>query len=332
MRQIRQTLRLHLEAGLSYGQIGRALGVPKATVGKTILLARVAGVDWPTAQTLTDADLEARLYKPPVARSSQQLEPDFAAIHQELKRPGVTLMLLWEEYLRGLAAAGQPSYKYTSFCVKYRAWAARLKRSMRQTHTAGERLFVDYAGQTIPVTDAATGETSRAQVFVAVMGASNYTFACATARQTSVDWIGAIIAALEFIGGVPRLVVPDQTRALIARPDPYEPISNRMVDELSSHYDVVVLAARPARPRDKPKVEVGVLVVERWILARLRNRKFFSLLELNAAIAALLVDLNARAFKKLPGCRNSASPWAMRSSSSSRGARMYSTEKPERAA
>lgn len=306
MRQIRQILRLHFEAGLSYAQVGRALGVAKATVGKTVLLARAAGVDCAVAQTLGDAELEVRLYKPPVARASRQLEPDFAWVHQELKRPGVTLALLWEEYERGLASTGRPAYKYTSFCVKYRAWAASLKRSMRQTHIAGEKLFVDYAGQTMPVIDPATGEITQAQIFVAVLGASNYTYACATPRQSSADWIGAIIAALEFFGGVPRLIVPDQTRALIARPDRYEPTVNRLVEELCAHYEVAVLPARPAHPRDKPKVETGVLVVERWILARLRNRSFFSLRELNAAIAELLGALNARAFKKLPGCRTSA--------------------------
>ena len=151
MRQIRQTLRLHYEACLSYGQVGRALGVPKATVGKTVLLARAAGVDWATAQSLSDAQLEARLYKPPVPRSNPQIEPDYALVHQELKRPGVTLMLLWEEYQRAPTAAGEPSYKYTSFCTKYRAWAASLKRSMRQTHIAGERLFVDYAVSGRPI-------------------------------------------------------------------------------------------------------------------------------------------------------------------------------------
>jgi transposase len=177
---------------------------------------------------------------------------------------------------------------------------------MRQVHVAGERLFVDYAGQTVPIIDAATGEIRRAQIFVAVLGASNYTYACATATQTAPDWVGSIIGALEFIGGVPRLIVPDQTRALIARPDRYEPTANRLVEELCDHYDVAVLPARPAHPRDKPKVEVGVLVVERWILARLRNRRFFSLPELNLAIAELLIDLNRRAFKKLPGCRMSA--------------------------
>ena len=302
MRQIRQALRLHLEAGLSYAQVARAVGIGKGTVGKFLLLARAAGVDWAVAQTLSDEELEERLYRPAVPRSSRQLEPDCAWIHQELKRPGVTLQLLWEEYQRGCELA----YKYTSFCIKYRAWALGLKRSMRQTHIAGERLFVDYAGQTIAIIDAASGEVRRAQIFVAVLGASNYTFACATATQTAADWVGSIIDALEFIGGVPRLIVPDQPRALIARPDRYEPVVNRLVEEFCDHYDVAVLPARPAHPRDKPKVEVGVQVVERWILARLRNRRFFSLGELNGAIAELLLDLNARAFKKLPGCRASA--------------------------
>ncbi len=302
MRQIRQALRLHLEAGLSYAQVGRAVGIGKGTVGKFLLLARAAGVDWAVAQTLSDQELEERLYRPAVPRASRQLEPDFAWIHQELKRPGVTLQLLWEEYQR----ASEPAYKYTSFCVKYRAWTLGLKRSMRQTHIAGERLFVDYAGQTVAVIDAGSGEIRRAQIFVAVLGASNYTYACATATQTAADWVGSIIDALEFVGGVPRLIVPDQPRALIARPDRYEPVVNRLVEEFCGHYDVAVLPARPAHPRDKPKVENAVLVVERWILARLRDRRFFSLGELNRAIAELLLDLNARAFKKLPGCRASA--------------------------
>jgi transposase len=302
MRQIRQTLRLQLEAGLSYAQIARAVGIGKGTVGKIVLLARAAGVDWTLAQTLSDEELEARLYRPAVPRTSRQLEPDYAWIHQELKRPGVTLQLLWEEYQRGSELA----YKYTSFCIKYRAWAAALKRSMRQTHIAGERLFVDYAGQTVPLIDASSGEVRRAQIFVAVLGASNYTYACATATQSALDWVSSIIAALEFIGGVPRLIVPDQTRALIARPDRYEPAVNRLVEELCDHYDVALLPARPAHPRDKPKVEVAVQVVERWILARLRHRRFFSLTQLNGAMAELLVDLNRRAFKKLPGCRASA--------------------------
>ena len=304
MRRIRETLRLHLQAGLSYGEVGRALKISKSAVGKYVLLARVAGVDCAVADTLDDAALEARLYRPPVPRSSDQLAPDFARIHQELKRPGVTRMLLWEEY--ATAAGDAAAYKYTSFCIKYREYAERQQRSMRQVHVAGEKLFVDYAGDSVAVVDAATGEVIRAQIFVATLGASNYTFACATPRQTTADWIGAQVLALEFFGGAPRLIVPDQTRALIKTPDRHDPEPNRLYEEFAQHYGCAVLPARPAHPRDKPKVEAAVLLVQRWILARLRHRRFFSLGELNVAIAELLASLNLRPFKKLPGCRRSA--------------------------
>ena len=302
MRRIRETLRLHLQAGLSLSEVARALKISKSAVGKYVSLARMAGVDLELAQSLNDSELEARLYRPAVPRSSHQLAPDFALVHQELKRAGVTLMLLWEEYAR----ANPLAYKYTSFCVKYRAFAQRQQRSMRQIHLAGDKLFIDYAGGSVPVIDASTGEISQAQIFVATLGASNYTFACATARQTTADWIAAQAQALEFIGGVPRLIVPDQTRALIKTPDRYDPEPNRTYEEFARHYGCAVLAARPAHPRDKPKVEGSVLLVQRWILARLRHRQFFSLVELNGAIAELLTDLNQRPFKKLPGCRRSA--------------------------
>jgi transposase len=302
MRQLRQTLRLHLEAGLSLRECSRVLGIGKTTIGDIVRNARAAGVDWALAQTLSDEELEARLYRAAVPRSSRHLEPDYALIHQELKRPGVTLQLLWEEYARANALA----YKYTSFCMKYRAWADCLKRSMRQVHVGGDKLFIDYAGQTVPIVDAASGEIRPAQIFVAALGASSYTYACATATQTAPDWVDSLIGALEFIGGVPKLIVPDQPRALIAQPDRYEPGVGRLLQELCDHYGTAVLPARPGHPRDKPKAEAAVLVVERWILARLRNRRFFSLGELNVAIGELLAELNARPFKKLPGCRREA--------------------------
>jgi transposase len=303
MSKIRQALHLLADSSLSTRQVAAALGISKSTVSEIAMYARDAGVDWPLAAALSDEELQARLYPPPRLRSSARCEPDYAALHQELKRPGVTLQLLWEEYRAG---AGEQGYRYSAFCDKYRAWARGLKRSMRQLHPAGERLFVDYAGQTVPIVDAASGEIRRAQVFVAVLGASNYTYACATLQQTAADWVGSIIAALEFIGGAPRLLVPDQPRALIANPDAYEPVTARLMQELAEHYGVAVLPARPGRPQDKAKVEVGVQVVERWILAALRNRRFFSLGELNVAIAGLLAELNRRPFKKLPGCRASA--------------------------
>jgi transposase len=303
MSKIRQALQLLADSGLSMRQVAAALGVSKSTVSDIALYARDAGVDWPLARSLSDDELHARLYPPPRPRSSTRQEPDYAALHQELKRPGVTLQLLWEEYR---AVAGQQAYRYSAYCEKYRAWAKRLKRSMRQIHPGGERLFVDYAGQTVPVVDPASGEIRRAQIFVAVLGASNYTYACATWQQTAADWVGAIIAALEFMGGVPRLLVPDQPRALIANPDAYEPVIARLMQEMAEHYGVAVLPARPGRPQDKAKVEVGVQVVERWILARLRHQRFFTLAELNRAISRLLADLNERPFKRLPGCRHTA--------------------------
>ena len=269
MRRIREALRLHLHAGLSYNETGRVLKISKSAVGKYVSLARVAGVDCAVADGLTDEELEARLYQPRVARSSHQLAPDFGAIHQELKRPGVTLMLLWEEY----ASANPLAYKYTSFCIKYREFAKTQARSMRQVHIAGEKLFIDYAGDTVPLVDAGTGEITRAQIFVAVLGASNYTFACATPRQTTEDWIAAQVLALEFIGGVPRLIVPDQARALVKTPGRYDPEPGRAYEEFAQHYGCAVLPARPAHPRDKPKVEAAVLLVQRWILARLPNRR-----------------------------------------------------------
>jgi transposase len=302
MRRIREALRLHLQAGLSYNEVGRALKISKSVVGKYVSLARVARVDCAVADGLSDKELEARLYRPPLARASHQLAPDFGVVHQELKRPGVTLMLLWEEY----ASANALAYKYTSFCVKYREFAKAQQRSMRQVHSAGEKLFVDFAGDTVPIIDVATGAIAQAQVFVAVLGASNYTFACATPRQTTADWIVAQVRALEFIGGVPKLIVPDQPRALVKTPDRYDPELNPTYAEFTQHYGCTALPARPGHPRDKPKVEGSVLLVQRWILARLRNRRFFSLGELNVAIGLLLVDLNRRPFKKLPGCRRSA--------------------------
>lgn len=306
MRQLRQTLRLHLESGLSMRECSRVLGIGKTTVGDILLKARAAGVDWLAAQSLSDEELEARLYLPAAPRAAGHLEPDYTYIHQELKRPGVTLQLLWEEYTRANCQGGALAYKYSTYCKKYHDWASAQKRSMRQVHVGGEKLFIDYAGQTVPFIDAATGEIRQAQIFVAAMGASSYTYACATLTQTAPDWVGSLIAALEFIGGVPRLIVPDQPRALIAHPDRYEPGLGRLLQEFCDHYSTAVLPARPAHPRDKPKAEAAVLLVERWILARLRNRRFFGLAELNAAIAELVAELNARAFKKLPGCRREA--------------------------
>jgi transposase len=305
MRKIREILRLRFESNLSHEKIARALNVSKGVVNKYLSLCHREGVQWPLPPDIDDAALEAKLFgrpgRPRITTSFVEL--NFVQIHQDLKKTGVTLQLLWEEYWRDFPGA---ALRYAAFCRHYRDWAANLKRSMRQVYRAGEKLFVDFAGPTIPVIVAATGEIRRAHLFVAALGASNYTYAEATWTETKADWITAQCRALAFIGGVVELIVPDNPKALIASACRYEPEPNRSYEEFAAHYGTAILPARPRKPRDKAKVENAVLVAERWIIARLRNRQFFSLVELNQAIAALLVDLNNRPFKKLPGCRKSA--------------------------
>ena len=303
MRKIRDVLRYRHSAGLSLDAIARSLNLSKGVVAKYVRLAHAAGLTWPLPDDLDDAGLEKLLYRQVAAREPTYAEPDYAGVHQELKKKGVTLTLLWEEYLQAVGGRG---YQYTAFCTRYRDWSGQLKRSMRQIHRAGEKLFADYAGPTVPIIDASTGDIRPASIFVAVLGASSYTFACATPGQTQNDWLTGIGRALKFIGGVPALIVPDNLRALVAVADRYEPALNRATAEFADHYGTVILPARPRKPQDKAKVEVGVQVVERWILARLRHRRFFSVAELDAALAELLPALNRRPFKKLPGCRQDA--------------------------
>lgn len=301
MRKIKECLRLKFDCALSHEQIARALGLSKGVVTKYLQRATQAGLSWESAAALDESEVAARLLPTRAQSAPQRVMPDWAIIPRELRRKGVTLQLLWEEYVE--AHAGSATYRYTQFCHLYQGYAARLKRSMRQTHRAGEKVFIDYAGQTVPVIEAATGEIRQAHIFVAVLGASNYTFACATARETQVDWLSGLSRALRAFGGVPELVVPDNPRALITRPDRYEPYVSRMAQDCARHYGTAILPARPYHPQDKAKVEVGVQIVERWILARLRHRRFFSLGELNQAIAGLLADLNQRPYKKWPGTR-----------------------------
>lgn len=299
MRKIRELIRLKYEARLSHEQIARALCVSKGVVAKYAARIEHFGLD--PVQLLSCPESEAlRLLSPaPRPQYGGRVNADYAHVHAELKRPGVTLTLLWQEYLAANAEA--PTYRFSQFAERYRAYVASLRRSMRQVHRAGEKLFVDYAGQSV-----AYGDEERAQIFVAVLGASNYTFACATAHQRLEDWTGALVRAMEFMAGVTTLIVPDNARALIADPDRYEPRASATIQDLAAHYGTAILPARPYRPRDKAKVEVAVQVVERWILARLRNRTFATLEEVDEAIGELLEDLNTRPFKRLAGSRASA--------------------------
>lgn len=303
MHLIKEVLRL-TAAGLSQRQIARSLDLSHGVVGKYQAAAQHAGISWPLPAELDEAALAKRLWQPTAAATSGQprAAPDYAAIHTQLKEKGVTRLLLWEEYR---AVHPDDGYSYTQFCFHYQQWQARLKRVMRQTHQAGEKLFVDYAGPTVPIVNAVTGEVRAAQIFVAVLGASNYTYAEATFTQGLADWLSAHTRAFSFFGGVPALIIPDNLRSGVSKACRYEPLLNTSYKQLLAHYDTAALPARPYKPRDKAKVEVAVQVVERWILARLRHRTFFSLFELNLAIRELLTALNERPFKKLPGSRRS---------------------------
>lgn len=301
MRRIKEILRLKLECGLSHRQIVAALGVSLGAISKFVTLAEREGLSWAAIADQDEGQIEARLCPQVAPAKRRRTPPDCGLIHRELRRKGVTLQLLWEEYVE--AHRAEATYRYTQFCQHYKDHVGGLKRSMRQEHRAGEKLFADFAGQTLPIVDAAGGPATAAHIFVAVLGASNYTYACATAAEGMVDWIGGLVGALTYYGGVTDLIVPDNPKALILDADRYEPRANRTALDFAAHYGTVILPARPRKPQDKAKVEVGVQIVERWILARLRHRRFFSLHEVNVAVSELLDDLNRRPFKKLPGNR-----------------------------
>ena len=303
MRQIKEVLRLKFEAKLSHERIAAATGLSKGAVTNYLKRAVATGISWPLPAALDDAALEARLFPVASAAATGPAAPDFARVHQELKRKGVTLTLLWEEYS---AAHPGGAYHYSQFCFHYGRFRASLKRSMRQVHRAGEKLFLDYCGNTVPIIDAGSGELRPAQIFVAVLSASNYTYAEASFSQSLPDWIGSHIRTFEFLGAVAALLVPDNLKSAIKHACRYEPEATSTYADMARHYGTAILPARPYKPRDKAAVEAGVLLVQRWILARLRNRQFFSLAELNAAIRELLIDLNNRPFKKLEGSRASA--------------------------
>src|SRR5262245_54108743 len=298
MRKIRDVLRLWA-AGMSNRKIAASLGVSATAAGEYIRRAQRAGLTWPLPEGLTDEALELRLYPPPTMAKDHRPRPNWAVVHRELRRPGVTLQLLWEEH-RAVHPGG---YGYSRCCELYRAWEVRLSPSMRQVHIAGERVFVDYAGKKLAVIDGLTGEVMSAELFVAVLGASNYTYAEATLTQSLVDWIGSHTRAFAFFGGVAAQTVSDNLKSGIAKACFYEPTVNRTYEEMATHYDSAILPARPYKPRDKAKVEVAVQVATRWIIAKLRNRCLFSLTELNTAIAELVTALNKRVTRHLGASR-----------------------------
>ena len=299
VRKIREVLRLKFEGGLSHRAIARSCAICHSTVREYLRRARTAGLAWPLPETLDEDQLYQLLFPKPTLSSDRVLQqPDWGSIHRELRRKGVTLRLLWLEYRE----THPDGYGYSRFCELYRLWAKKLDPPMRLTHKAGERLFVDYAGQTVPVIDPETGEIRQAHIFVATLGASNYTYAEAQWAEDLPNWIGGHVRAFAFLGGVPEIVVPDNPKTGVKHPSRYEPDLNPTYQDMAEHYGTVIIPARVrtesastfGKPRDKAKVEVGVQVVERWILACLRHRTSYGLAELNRAIRELLDELNDR--------------------------------------
>jgi len=302
MRKIREVLRLKHVHDATDRTIAQSCSIARSTVGEYLRRASEAGVRWPLPHDMDDEQLEKLLFRSAAALPGDQRPlPDWEYVHKELRRKSVTRFLLWQEY----KSANPTGLQYTQFCTRYTTWRGRRDPVMRQVHKAGEKMFIDYAGQTVPVVDRRTGEIRYAEVFVSVLGASSYTYCEATWSQGLPDWIASHIRAFEFFGGVPEVLVPDNLKAGVTSPHLYEPDLNPTYQDLAIHYGAAVVPARVRRPQDKAKAESGVQVAERWILARLRNRTFFSLAALNEAIATLLIELNRRAFQKLDGCRRS---------------------------
>jgi transposase len=301
MRKLRDILRLKLQSGLSVRQIHRSLRMSVGTVSKILQKAQTLELDYPVIMQLDDSELAKLFYPNADTRLSNEFEmPDWFTIHKELMAKGMTRYLLWEEYAEQYPTR---SYGYAQFCHHYLKWSKQQKRSMRQIHKAGEKLFVDYAGQTVPIVCGSSGEVRTAQIFVAVMGASNYTYAEATYTQTLSDWVQSHARCFTFLGGVPEIVVPDNLKSGVTKACNYDPDVNPTYQQLAVHYGVAIVPARPYKPKDKAKAEVGVQIIERWILARIRYMTFFSLAELNQTIKALLDDVNNRHSMHLKGSR-----------------------------
>ncbi len=296
MRRLRELLRLKYETGLNHRAIAVACGVGLGTVSSYLARAKAVGVTWPLPADLDDAALEARLFARPLdpARRDHTL-PAWTALHHELKRPGVTLQLLWLEY----RAAYPTGYAYSYFCECYRRWARTLKPSMRQVHRAGEKMFVDFSGTRPSLLDATTGELVPVELFVGVLGASGLIYAEATRSQDLASWVGAHVHMVEYVGGSAAIWVPDNLKSGVTTANYYEPEINRTYAYLARHYGAIVLPARAAHPQDKPKVEVSVQIAQRWILAVLRHQTFFTLADLNVAIRTCLDAVNARPMQQV---------------------------------
>jgi transposase len=309
MRRIREVLRLKHDLSRNHREISASTGLSKGSVSEYLRRAKQAGLDWESARELSEGELEARLFKAPGRNLPVDRVPiDHEWVHREMRKKSVTLQLLWVEYREAAQhdPQGRRPYQYSQFCERHANFRERVDASMRQEHRGGERVFLDYSGHRPSIVDRETGEVIPVELYVAVLGASNYTYAEATLTQRRDEFIGSTSRAFEYFDGVPAITVPDQLRSAVSGPDRIDPELNPVFAEFAEHYGTAVIPARARKPKDKAKVEVGVQIAQRWILAQLRNITFFSLDDLNAAIAELLEQLNDKPFQKLEGCRRSA--------------------------
>lgn len=302
MKKLKDILRLKYGQKLTHRQIATSLSISPSVVSRYTARAAHMGItSWPLDTSWDDVTLKRTFLKskPPLKKHTL---PDWQHVHDELKQHKyMTLQLLWEEY-----ADNNPAgyYSYNHYCRMYRAWCMTLRVSMRQLHHAGEKLFVDYCGPTVPIVNPDTGEYRNAQVFVAVLGASNYTYAEATWTQQLEDWVMSHVRCFEFLGGVPHMVIPDNLKSGVSKACRYEPDINPTYHQLSEHYETAVIPARPYKPKDKSKAEVGVQIVERWIMGRIRKETFFSLKQLNQRIAELVEWMNNKVMKQYDASRS----------------------------
>lgn len=308
MRKVKEVLRLAHVCGLSQREIAISLCLSRGSVSGYLRKAAGEGLTWDAAESLSDSEVEQLLFRQVGRQEPKDRVPiDFEWVHRQMRHAGVTLQLLWQEYIQAASGdRGRISYKYSQFCELYRGWRSTVSMSMRQIHRAGEKAYLDYSGVKVAYIDKESGERVECELFLMIMGASNYTYVEASRSQRMADFIGSTIRGLEYFGAVPQILVPDQLRSAVSHPDRYEPDINPTYMEMAKHYGMAIVPARPRKPKDKAKVEAGVRIAQRWIVACLRNRRFYSLTELNEAIAELREKLNSRKFQKLEGCRASA--------------------------
>ena len=301
MRKISEILRLRYELGFSYQEISQSQNVSKGTISEYIRRSKSAGLGWPLPEGMDETGLHNALYLPVNPAKKVRPLPNWDEVCCELRRKGVTLLLLWREYRE----KHPDGLGYTQFCKRYQAHVKQITPVMKQVHKAGEKTFVDYAGMTVPWLDTATGEIIEAQIFVGSLGASQYTFAEASPSQQLGDWIESHVRMWSYFGGVSKMVVPDNLKSGVTKAHRYDPEINRNYQHVGEHYGFAIVPARPSKPKDKAKVENAVGCIERQVLAPLRDMTFTSIAEINSAIKPLLEKFNANKFQKMDASRKS---------------------------